>query len=735
MFKNTQPFKDKFDNDTDRIRVGVEVPPNGVNLAHYYCPPLVAYENVVIGDNSGFIIENTQQQQGILMNGTVDNILCDKDGKTTIESELVEVTDKFSGDIPLYYAYKLKKLFCGEKDNMAGTYYNQSIKLVDLYNNKLPKSMAYKIVLQPSEIALKEENAYNVFIYTSFQIENNYAVKCVYNSIEKNKRGEWVITPDDEEIINPQVFYKKANSVIEAITTENMYYLEKSTKNIKCSIIYMNSTFKDPRTPHKVKIKIGVTCDNGDKITLNYPQMLDGREFFEVYNSASAIHDELPLFSGKRQCLTDATISQLTGRKDIISVKAVVSESDNDKNAMRIYVRPDGKGKLYAETLLDTGVVSNIPDKHFKKVGNLISVGYSIRFKDRNPIKLLQPREEGALIPWHVRIQNGRFTKTDGLTDYYYYIPEYYSQLFDKKYGFPYKNVNREKPRVISKNTIKVKNTPLFIDRDGEKFNNISIYRKDINGNQWPMFIESWNDKDGTITTIDIISENDDIYIDYMFEEESYPYKGYVNLNEHDESRFVLLDVNPNQHHYMTDTTNSVFSDVSTFRLITKTLYFYIKPAIIDRDGVREYNDKVIEHSIFEYTQDYIDTNHLELIGIIYVRPNSSQYSMKLTDARTRGGGVLAEINDSIRTTLEPESDYYWDIGYWDGQPYNENSVIIVRLDKRLLVEHGGRFTDDEINIAVNKHCAVGTYAMVEYVDTYDDDSLKIKNLEITKTN
>lgn len=723
----------KFDNETQRIRVGVEVPPSGVNLAHYYCPPLTPIENVIIGDNSGFIIENTQQQQSTLMNGNINNLLEHEDGETSIDSELVEVTDKFYGDIPLYYRYKLTKLFCGERKGIEGTYYGQSIQVVDYYNNKLPKSMAYKIVLDKATTKVDEHNAYDVYIYTSFQIENNYRVKCVYNSLELNKYDEWVVVPNDEEIINPQVFFLKAHSILEAITESNKYYLEKSIVKIKSSNIYTKGVFLDPRTPHKIKVKLSITLDDGTTSSFTYPKDYNGEDFYEVYNIDSAIHDELSLFKNNRMMLTSKSISEITLKDNIVSVKAEVLEADREPSSIRLFVRPDGTGRLYAETFLDTGIVSNIPDKHFKKIGEYISIGYSIRFKDRNPIKLLQPREEGSLNQWYVRVQNGRFIKQDEDATYYYYIPEYYKQLFDKDYGFPYKKITEEIPTVISRNAIKVRHTPLYVDQKEGELLNIKVYRIDANGNRWPMFIESWNDKDGIITLIDIISENDNIYVDYMFEEESYPYRGFVKYNSYNAPAYALLDVNPNQHHFMTDTTSTVYTDVSTFRLINQTIYFYIKPAIINRNGVMTYNDAVLEHSIEEYSVEYLKANHMELIGIIYVRPNSSQFSLAITDARTRGGGVIEEINDNLRRKFEPESDFYWDIGYWDGEPYNENSVIIIRLDKRLLVQFGGRFTEDEISIAVNKHIAIGTYPIIEYVTNYSDDSLKIKNLEISK--
>lgn len=734
MFKNTKPFMSKFDDGTNRLRIGVEVPPNGVNLAHYYCPPLTPSENVIIGDNSGFIIENTQQQQSTLMNAGLDNILKNVDGSNIIESELIEITDKFFNDTPLYYMYRLKKMFVGEKASMDGTYYGNSIQITDAYGSKLPSMFKYKIVLTPVLIDTGDHNAYYVEIYTSFQIENGYNVKCTYPSLENNKYDEWVIIPSDEELINPQVFFKKAKSALEAITTPNYYYLEKTTRFFKASTVHTMGIFDDLRTPHLIKVKLDITDDAGHTHIFNYPGDYNGEDYFKVFREESAIYDELKLFKNERQRLTDETIGELTGISNIVSIRATVVDADRSISSVRLFVRPDGTGRLYAKTSEDTGVVSTVPEKNFKKIGDKISRGYSVKFKDRNPIKLLLPRETGSLNQWYMRIQNGRFSKEEDGTTYYYYIPEYYAQLFDEQYGFPYRRILEEKPILISKNTIKIKNTPLYVDTDGHTINNLTVYRKDINGSRWPMVIENWNDKDGTINLVDMISENDDIYIDYMFEEESYQYRGFYKTNDFNIASFVKLDVNPNQHHFMTDTSNNIYSDVSTFRLISTTVYFYIKPAIIEHYGHKVYNKNVIEHSLVEYDREYIEANKLELIGIIYVRPNSSHISLDIIDSRTRGGGIVAEINDELRRELEPESDFYWDIGYWDGEPYNENSIIIVRLDKKILKEHGGRFTEQEVEVAVNKHMASGTLAMIEYVTTYDDDSLKIKNMEISKS-
>lgn len=734
MFKNTVPFSPKFDSGTNKIRVGVAVPPNGVNLAHYYCPPLNPLENVIIGDNSGFILENTQQQQSTIMNGAVDNILVNQDGTSDIDSELIAITDKFYNDTPLYYEHKVSKYFYGEKDNMEGTYYGQSIKLLDYFNKKLPSTFAYKIILKKAAISDSlDKNIYEIYIYTSFQIENNYRVKCVYNSIEKNKYGEWVVLPNDEEVISPSVFFSKAKSVLEAITSDKKYYLERSNAKIKSSKVYMKSTFKDVREPHCIKAELKITFKDQSTKTVTFPKDYDSSDFYQVYNYKSALESEKNHFSNGRQILTNKTISELMGGKEIISIISKVIEADRSKNAIRLYVRPDGKGKLYAETSLDTGLVSNVIDKHFKKIGDQISIGYGVRFKDRNPIKLLYPREEKSLDVWHVRVQNGRFSKRKGDTLYHYYLPEYYNQVFDQTYGMPYRRIVGEKPTVISKNSIKLKNAPLYVDNTNGQIKNLKAYRLDELGNKWEMKVESWNDIDGMVTFIDIISENDNIFIDYVFEEESYTYRGYLSANDLKIPTNVFLDVNPNQHHRMTDTSNLVYTDLSTFRLISSVIYFYIKPAVIETTTGKIYNSSVLSHRLQPHTEEEMNEMHLELIGVIYVRPNSSQFSLDVIDTRTRGGGLIEEIDEAIRRDLEPESDFYWDIGYWDGEPYSENSVIIVKLDKKLLVQYGGRFTESEITIAVNKHMAAGTFAIIEYVTSYEDDTMKIRNLQITK--
>ena len=89
-------------------------------------------------------------------------------------------------------------------------------------------------------------------------------------------------------------------------------------------------------------------------------------------------------------------------------------------------------------------------------------------------------------------------------------------------------------------------------------------------------------------------------------------------------------------------------------------------------------------------------------------------------------------MSDRLRVELEPSSEHYFDIGYWDGEAFSENAVIIVRLDRRLLKTYGGRFTESEIRQTVNKWTAYGVFPIVEFVTSLDEWTLPHEDLSIT---
>ena len=180
--------------------------------------------------------------------------------------------------------------------------------------------------------------------------------------------------------------------------------------------------------------------------------------------------------------------------------------------------------------------------------------------------------------------------------------------------------------------------------------------------------------------------------------------------------------------------------------LFNKVIYFFMKPTV--EYEINAKNDSLIydpeddeeigtviaqnKETLYHKINDpQPDSDHDIYIGSVYIRQNTSLHSTILVDSRTRGGGVLESISDSLRHELEPESDFYLDIGYYDGEPYQENGVIIVRLDNSLLKEFGGRFTHSEIEQKVKRWLGFGVYPIIEYVDSYSKRDMPQYNLVI----
>lgn len=347
-----------------------------------------------------------------------------------------------------------------------------------------------------------------------------------------------------------------------------------------------------------------------------------------------------------------------------------------------------------------------------------ISHLYSIRHNDRKKIKLLMPRSTSQKESWYARIQNGRFdreikNKANRPIEIFS-IPEYYRQKFTS-FGSPIARKIDERAEYVNDTTIRLTHLPFVIEKGVPEKEMVIM----VNGSR--MSISDWNSFNGLVELNGVISESDDIKVSYAYEEESYIYRGYY---DEDKKRFWHLDLNPTKGHYVTylDPVDNVVKDVPTFYLINKVVYFYIKAAAfseLDANGVVKPVTKINRYTII-HTFEKIEHPDLLLIGEIRIRPNSSRDNIRLYDSRIRGGGLDESITlDEIKQTQE-ESAFYWDIGHWDGQPFPENGIIVVRVTRNVLKEYGGRFTKVDVEEKVNKHLAYGVLPIIEYLDDPD---------------
>lgn len=476
-------------------------------------------------------------------------------------------------------------------------------------------------------------------------------------------------------------------------------------------------------------------------------------------------------------------------------VYSVVIHNITQNGAVNIKCNPDGSGFITAETTMDTGFYDVTRAAYTKKLdlenpywtdGIYIYKGYKVKCIDSRNIKVKAPREEKLLDSWYPMIQFGHFSR---IMDQYgahtkvcYSMPEYDTQHYSTVYGQPYVDITNEQLTVLNPHMVKTLCYPLHIIYD-ENYNLTTVHvYKEIDNELFELTIENVSFTDGVIIIKEAISENDKIIANYTYLEENYHYRGYWR----DAADFVRIDLNPNIYHTYNN-PNYLPSEVSPSKnLFNKVIYFFLKPTGVyeisanadslyyGKDGLNvsevtktrtvkkpKYDTETEKWTFEEVEEEYIGTeitptdevskviseneyclyhqiDNAEpasdediLIGSVYIRQNTSLHSTVITDSRTRGGGVLESMSDSLRHELEPESDFYLDIGYYDGKPYQENGVIIVRLDNRILKEYGGRFTTADVEQKVKRWLGVGIYPIIEFVDSYKKEDLPQYTLEI----
>lgn len=189
----------------------------------------------------------------------------------------------------------------------------------------------------------------------------------------------------------------------------------------------------------------------------------------------------------------------------------------------------------------------------------------------------------------------------------------------------------------------------------------------------------------------------------------------YVNV----QSKFISQNIIPCFITNLNDSDNKIFTEVAnSCSGAVFNIYNYDRELITflctscNINKVKVINKETVYHKI---DNEVPDNDEDMLVGSLYIRHYTSLLSTMLEDTRTRGGGI-EEMSDNIRRELQIESDYYYDIGYYDGTPYQQNMVLVIRIDRNILKTYGGRFTKEDVEAAVNKWCAVGTIPIIEYV-------------------
>lgn len=667
-------------------------------------------------------------------------VLLDESGVCELLGDDFLVTKVFKDGEPLFYKHRLKLKYYNAVVHTE-EFEAQEVRIV--FANGTPlniNSHKYLALAYPTST----RNIYDLFVYTSFI--PSIPLYVTYDGIEEKDTLGTFINPMDIKI-----GVKEKISVHYAVGKDD-FVIEKSNSKSSHSILKVD--------------RFDTITDNRASIEVGFQVILDETYASKTYtakvmNSDYSIASDSDIFINKEQIVSERAFSGYLTAKEMfvldneLNAQYIKSRSnfrirfDNsykntmfDKDLIHMYTDTSGDGLVMATTFEDTN--NNTPVGRLKKYhmyqslgDGLIRSGYGVRSKNSNRIYLKEPVSSSSLMKWHIAIDYAYFTKTyhreDKSLQIVYSMPEYHNQFYKDKY--PLIKVENEVVQILDTKTIKLKRDNLFIEHKNDTWtpSNI-IIKKDVgNGTQIELRVESYSAVDGIIELTEHISYQDTIYATYQYEEKLYHYKGYF-LNQDTSKLLIDLNFNPSQYQSFTDNSNKYLKREPVYSLFNKEVYIFLRPYriidLLDDETVLS-NDHTVYHTIG--TPEKSGPFDL-LLGKVTLRHYSSLDSLNIIDSRSRGGGVLETISDNLRRQLEPESDMYLDIGTLDGTPYHENSVVVIKIDERVLEANGGRFTKNDVEVAVNKWGAYGMFPIIEYVKSPNSFENINNSIEVSST-
>jgi len=135
-----------------------------------------------------------------------------------------------------------------------------------------------------------------------------------------------------------------------------------------------------------------------------------------------------------------------------------------------------------------------------------------------------------------------------------------------------------------------------------------------------------------------------------------------------------------------------------------------------------------VSNVLFQYdgwSSIYRDNPHYYIIlADVFAIQTIAPQSISTSDIRIRGGGITEDnIDNALK--LQDQVQWYFDIGYWDGQPYPGMGAILVELPRNILKEVGGNFSRSQVQEIVERHMGHASYPVIRFYD----QSTRITNI------
>ena len=674
------------------FRLGRYIDPSGFPIALVNIPPINPEDNISLVDRAYAWEENISSadspviQSYVGMNGLMP-------GVTFTNFSISNVISDTSNDIqvsPLYYRYSTRFYHYSYGNNPIN-----SIYITD-QNENILTGLNYTI-----RVKWIKKFVYQIDILSDFSTDANTIYKVKYNRCDSDGSN---IYPSWVEIMNSSYLFGVGNPL------DNIY---------------------------------GYSLSGPDVNSLYYPIVPVIPNFSNISNIIGVSFNNAPTIIENNISNTVEYILGVTVTITLIAtgLNTFIIQRDYTRNGS---LANDYLTSTTADTwganpiIITTGTsITGIPGiTLLVAADNNLAVGDRAILRLSRPyyylklayesIYLSKPRNATTDEDWYLHVFSGRFRRnmdTSGQvvpsgqgTMWEYAVPEYYNSVFSTYYGIPYRDVTRERPMLVDSQTIQLRNTPLFIapssvlnNPNDPGFPPTGYITIDVNSSTIDQEnILDWNSRGGTVKLGQILSHKDDILVNYTYEDNTYTYAGFVGSGGiyplAEPLPFVELNLNP---------SFNPGDGICASGLVASV---YLKPYLNINSGAIA-NANCLYHTFSGGSNPNLGQTDF-LLGTVSVGANSKLEDIEITDVRTRGGGLNDDgINNLDKIKLiQPESQFFWDIGYFDGQAVPAEGVLVVRLPKTILAENGGPFSIDEVRKRCYKHIALGEYAIIDFV-------------------
>lgn len=279
-----------------------------------------------------------------------------------------------------------------------------------------------------------------------------------------------------------------------------------------------------------------------------------------------------------------------------------------------------------------------------------------------------------------------------------------------------------------------------------------------IEKTSFPILKETYKFKKDGVSIKDRAIELDDIIQVYVTVQVGVEYEA----KKLGTSERYQLDVNPTPGHRYhvaednfkdfipTNTDEAVYEpkEHESLELLSKMTSIYLVPyrlRMVNYDETKPneimkntYSYNTIHHTFddkmfIEGEKEY-DPTLFEIAKVAIQSTKNIERDTIMLDLRNRGGGIKENISKNEIKETDQMSLFNWDIGYFDGEAYQENGVVVIRVADTILDGvNDEAIKEDILKQAFNKYKAFGVLPIIEFYSVGDTKRELLQNKGFTQ--